>query len=59
MEIQVNEQKPSVKLTKNSLGYGWEVKLYKEDGKSLIEELKKINEKLKKEFGGDLDEKKK
>ena len=50
MEIQINEQKSSIKLVKNSLGYGWEVKLYKEDSKSLIEELKKINDKMLKDF---------
>ena len=50
MEIQVNEQKASIKLVKNSLGFGWEIKLFKEDGKSLIDELKKINDKMLKEF---------
>ena len=49
MNIEINEQKPSIKLVKNSLGYGWEIKLYKEEGKSLIEEMKKINNKLLKE----------
>ena len=50
MEISLNEQKPSIKLVKNSMGYGWEIKLYKENEKSLIEEIKKINDKMLKDF---------
>ena len=53
-DIQIN-QKESVKLTKNSRGYGWEIKLLSDDIEKEIERLDKINKKLNVKYGDDLD----
>jgi hypothetical protein len=43
------EQKESIKLTKNTKGYGWEIKQLSLD----IDALEKINNTMKLKFGGD------
>jgi len=51
MEININEQTPSVKLIrgqKNS--YGFEVKLYGKDMDKVLEQLRQVNDKLVQEY---------
>jgi len=53
MEINVNENKESMKINKSSVGVGWEVKFYKqgnETDEQLIARLKKAHLELAKEF---------
>lgn len=42
----LDEQKPSIKLTKNTKGYGWEIKIIGLD----VDELERINNEMKKRF---------
>ena len=41
------EQKDSIKLTKNTKGYGWEIKILSLD----VDKLTEIDNKLKEKFG--------
>jgi len=53
MEININEQTPSIKLIrgqKNS--YGFEIKVYGQDMDKLLEQLKQVNDKLVEEYCG-------
>jgi len=62
MEAQFNEQAPveliasreQIKLTKNSRGYGWEIRIFADekapDDVKLIERLEKLNNDLKEKF---------
>jgi uncharacterized protein YpmB len=45
------EQKDSIKLTKNTKGYGWEIKLLEKEGRDLLKELKLRNDEMIKEYG--------
>jgi len=58
MEININEQTPSIKLIrgqKNS--YGWEIKVYGQDMGKVLGQLKEVNNKLVEEYcGGDNDD---
>jgi hypothetical protein len=52
MEGVMQEQLPSIKLTKGQKdSYGWEVRVFGKDTSLLVQELKTINELLKREFG--------
>jgi hypothetical protein len=52
MEGVSQEQLPSIKLTKGQKdSYGWEVRVFGKDTTLLVQELKNINEMLKREFG--------
>ncbi len=50
----INEKTDSISLSKNSKGYTWDVKIYCDDLKNeqdkIIEELKKINNKMQENF---------
>ncbi len=51
MEININEQTPSIKLIrgqKNS--YGFEVKVFGKDMDKIIEQLKQVNDKLVEQY---------
>ena len=50
MELNVSESKPSIKLSKNSAGQHWEVKVYSDDINKCLSEVTKINEELKKRY---------
>ena len=51
-EAVSQEQLPSIKLTKGQKdSYGWEVRVFGKDTTLLVQELKTINELLKREFG--------
>lgn len=43
------EQKPSIKLFKNTRGYNWEIKVLNND----IDEIIKLNNRMVEEYGGD------
>ena len=49
------EQKESIKLTKNAKGdYQWEIKILRTPGETIddwVNEVKDVNDKLKKEYG--------
>lgn len=55
MEININEQTPSIKLIrgqKNS--YGFEIKVYGQDMDKVLEQLKQVNDRLVEQYcGGD------
>ena len=55
MEININEQTPSIKLIrgqKNS--YGFEIKIFGKDMDKVLEQLKQVNNRLVEEYcGGD------
>ncbi len=53
MELNINEQKPSIKLMKMSKGYQWEIKGYGDLDKELVEKIKEIDKQLKENFGGE------
>ena len=46
---ELNQQN-SIKLTRNSKGYNWEIKLYGDDTEAILKELKELNTKLKAEY---------
>lgn len=53
MELNISENKESMKINKSSVGIGWEVKFYKQDNETdeqLIARLKKAHDGLLKEF---------
>lgn len=51
MEVNIQDQIPSVKLIKGQKdSYGWEIKLFGKDMDKLLEELKQVNDQLKKDF---------
>ena len=56
-EELTNEQQDSIKVSKNSKGHTWEIKRYydfsKAKPKDIIEQIEKIDEELKKKFGGE------
>ena len=45
------EQKSSVKVTKNSKGYNWEVKVYDEDPDKIFDKLVDLELKCQDKFG--------
>lgn len=47
----IHEQKSSVKVTKNSKGYNWEVKVYDEDPDKALTKQIEIEGKLQKRYG--------
>ncbi len=52
MEIQVNENKASVELSRGITGgYGWKVKCYNEDLTKAIATLELIDRQLKEKYG--------
>lgn len=53
---KINERPDSIKLSHNSKGYTWEIKLYVEDlelGEAVINRLKEIDNKMVEEFRKD------
>ena len=50
MEINVSEQKDSIKLVKNSLGVGYELRVFGEEGKDLLEKVKELKNRVEEEF---------
>lgn len=51
MEVNIQEQIPSIKLIKGQKdSYGWEIKVFGKDTNKVLEELKSVNEHLKKDF---------
>ena len=51
MEIKIQEQTSSIKLIKGQKDtYGWEIKLFGKDTDKVIEQLKKVGNKLKDQF---------
>lgn len=51
MELNINEQKPSVKLIKSVTGkYGWEIKGLGELNKELVGKIEKIDTQLREKF---------
>ncbi len=52
MEINIQEQVPSIKLIKGQKdSYGWEIKLFGKDTDKVLQDLKRVNDKLSEEFG--------
>lgn len=52
MEAALQEQLPSIKLMKGQKDtYGWEIKTYGKDMSKALDELKLVNDRLKKEYG--------
>ena len=47
----------SIKLIKNSKGYNWEIKIYNEDVKVMLNDIYTADKSLKEDYGGN-DEKK-
>ena len=43
MEINVNENKESMKINKSSVGVGWEVKFYKKDNETTEQLIARLN----------------
>ena len=53
MEININEQTPSIKLVKGQKdAYGWEIKVFGKDMTKVLEELKQVNDRLLQEYNG-------
>jgi hypothetical protein len=51
MEVNISEQVPSIKLIKGQKdSYGWEIRLFGKDTDKMLEELRRLNDKLTKEF---------
>ena len=50
--FKIQCQEPSLKLTKNTKGYAWELKYSDKSFDKVIEEIEKANEILVKKFGG-------
>ena len=42
----INETESSVKLTKNSKGWGWEIKIYDMNPDNILKQVKKLNDEL-------------
>lgn len=51
----LTESQSSVKLIKNSRGYGWEIKIYNFDVKQILAEVKTTDNALRKEYAPELD----
>ena len=51
----LQESQSSVKLIRNSRGYGWEIKIYNFDAKKILEEVKETDTALRKEYAPELD----
>ena len=47
-----------IKLIKNTRAYGWEISVSLEDSDQALEELRAVDEKLRKDYGGDSDKEK-
>ena len=45
------EQKSSVRVTKNSKGYNWDIKVYDDDPKKALDKMIKLELKCQKEYG--------
>lgn len=45
------EQRESIKLTKLTKGFNWEIKLVGDNNDSQLDRLKKLNEKMEDEYG--------
>ena len=43
-----------VKLTKNTKGYQWDIKILAKEGVDLLQQIKHTDEQLRKEYGGEL-----
>ena len=52
LEVENLMNEDSIKLIKNSKGYGWELKVY---GKNVLEEIIKLNKEMLKEFKNEID----
>jgi hypothetical protein len=48
---QIVEMKDSIKLTKNSKGTNWEVRLIEKPGRDLLDEISKMETSLRKRYG--------
>ncbi len=55
-EIPIVEQKESIKLMRMSKGYQWEIKIFIEDDKSVIQRLEGLDRDLKRIYIGDIDD---
>jgi hypothetical protein len=51
MEEQIHTQTPNIKLCKMTKGYNWEIRISNDDLNSSVNELEKLNEKMKEKFG--------
>ena len=51
----LTESQSSVKLIRNSRGYGWEIKIYDFDTDVIFAEVKKTDTALRKEYAPELD----
>jgi len=45
------EQKDSIKLTKNSKGYNWEIRIVAREGIDLLEQIEFVDKKLREKYG--------
>lgn len=51
MEIKIQEQKPSIKVSKGQKDtYGWEIKIFGDDLNKLVDTLKETDTKLRDKF---------
>ena len=48
----IQSQEPSIKLTRNTKGYAWEIKYSEKSFSKVIEEIEKANKILIEKFGG-------
>lgn len=51
----LNESQSSVKLIRNSRGYGWEIKIYDFDVELILKAIKITDTSLRKEYAPELD----
>lgn len=47
----IAEQKSSVRITKNSRGYNWDIKIYDDDPDKALDTMIKLELKCQKEYG--------
>jgi len=47
------EQKDSIKLTKNSKGYNWEIRIVANEGVDLLKQIEFVDKELRAKYGGD------
>ncbi len=55
MQKVLAESQSSVKLIRNSRGYGWEIKIYDFDADKIIPTIKEKDTELRKEYAPDLE----
>ena len=52
LDLQKMEDMNSIKLVKNTKGYGWEIKLFDKNEQNLINRIRNVDFELKKQFSG-------